>query len=93
MTLPQAVSASALELTTESGATVGNIDATSNMADDKVYIYDGKSDSVVNPGKFIHVLLSLSIQETCAQEYFTTYDLISRTQESTVLAAGLRHEY
>jgi hypothetical protein len=72
MTLPQAVSASALELTTESGATVGNIDATSNMADDKVYIYDGKSDSVVNPGKFIHVLLSLSVQETFAQEYLIT---------------------
>ena len=50
MTMPQAVSASGLELTTESGATLGNIDAVSNMADDKVYIYDGISDSVVNPG-------------------------------------------
>ena len=49
MQTPSLVSVTALTATTEAGDAVGNIDDTSNMADDKIYIFDGKLDSVVRP--------------------------------------------
>ncbi|KAH3739752.1 uncharacterized protein LOC127851632 [Dreissena polymorpha] len=49
MSAPGLVSVAALEATTTAGAAVGNIDATSNIANDKVYIYNGKLDTTVNP--------------------------------------------
>lgn len=52
MLTPSLVSPSALRATTTSGAALGNVDSTSNLADDRVYIYNGQSDSVVNPGKY-----------------------------------------
>ena len=50
MKYPSTISVTVLEGITDSGAAVGNIDSTSNMRNDKVYIFDGKDDSVVNPG-------------------------------------------
>ncbi len=51
MKTPALISVSTLELITSSGALFGNLDATYHMKDDRVYIFDGKLDSVVNPGK------------------------------------------
>lgn len=50
MTTPSLLSAAVLESTTTAGAAVGNIDATSNMAHDKVFILNGKSDTTIDPG-------------------------------------------
>ncbi|KAL4233458.1 hypothetical protein ACF0H5_008139 [Mactra antiquata] len=50
MGTPSAILPSALELTASTWATLGNIDPTSNMANDRVYIFNGRADSVVNPG-------------------------------------------
>lgn len=50
MTMPHSVSASSLESKAESEASRGEIDAVSNMANDKVYILNGKADTTVNPG-------------------------------------------
>ncbi|XP_052811890.1 uncharacterized protein LOC128239328 [Mya arenaria] len=50
MSAPNLVSPAQLEATTSAGALVGNIDATSHMSHDRVYIYNGKLDSVINPG-------------------------------------------
>ncbi|KAK3577426.1 hypothetical protein CHS0354_032275 [Potamilus streckersoni] len=50
MQTPSIVSPTALEAIVTSGANVGNVDATSNLLHDKVYIFDGQFDSVVNPG-------------------------------------------
>ena len=35
----------------------GTIDSTTNMANDKVYVFAGKSDSVVNPSKLSSYLV------------------------------------
>lgn len=50
MLTPALVSTTSLQATTESGALLGNIDSTSHMAHDRVWIYNGMSDTVVNPG-------------------------------------------
>lgn len=50
MTMPSSVSAASLESRTQSEASRGEIDATSNMANDKVFILNGRADSTVNPG-------------------------------------------
>ncbi|XP_025083450.1 uncharacterized protein LOC112557673 [Pomacea canaliculata] len=49
MELPSTILVSALEAVTASGALVGNIDSTSNMRNDRVWIYAGTHDSVVKP--------------------------------------------
>ena len=50
MTQPEVVDPDALEEITDLGADAGNIDATANMKNDKVYIFNGELDTVVNPG-------------------------------------------
>ncbi|KAK7092675.1 poly(3-hydroxybutyrate) depolymerase-like isoform X2 [Littorina saxatilis] len=47
---PNYVSVSALQAITSSAAFVFNIDSTSHMKNDKVWIFSGTQDSVVNPG-------------------------------------------
>ncbi|XP_069120621.1 poly(3-hydroxybutyrate) depolymerase-like isoform X2 [Argopecten irradians] len=50
MLTPSLTSVSSLELLVTSGSFLGNVDTTSNLRDDKVYIFSGTSDSVVKPG-------------------------------------------
>ncbi|XP_053398394.1 uncharacterized protein LOC123553387 isoform X2 [Mercenaria mercenaria] len=50
MTMPSGVSAASLESRTETEADHGEIDAVTNMANDKVYILNGRADTTVNPG-------------------------------------------
>lgn len=50
MMTPAIISVSALEIVTSSAAFVFNIDSTSNMHNDNVWIFAGTHDSVVNPG-------------------------------------------
>lgn len=61
MELPSTILVSALEAVTASGALVGNIDSTSNMRNDRVWIYAGTHDSVVKPGLYKGVLSVLVI--------------------------------
>jgi len=49
MLTPSFISTTTLETITSSGASIGNIDAVSNLANDRVFIFDGMADSVVNP--------------------------------------------
>ena len=50
MQAPSLVSSAVLQTTTDAGAKLHNVDATSNMLNDKIYIFDGKADSTVSPG-------------------------------------------
>lgn len=52
MNAPGAESVSALELLTSSGAFLGTVDSPYHMRHDKVYIFNGKSDTVVRPGNY-----------------------------------------
>ncbi|XP_067686522.1 poly(3-hydroxybutyrate) depolymerase-like [Haliotis asinina] len=49
MTTPSMISVPALEAITTSGALFGNVDATYHMRNDRVFIFGGTRDSVVNP--------------------------------------------
>ncbi|XP_071104021.1 poly(3-hydroxybutyrate) depolymerase-like [Haliotis cracherodii] len=49
MKSPSLISVTALEAITSSGAWFGNVDATYHMKNDRVFIFDGTKDSVVNP--------------------------------------------
>ena len=51
MTTPSLTSVTALELVTTSAAFVFNIDSTSHMRNDKIWIFAGTEDSVVKPSK------------------------------------------
>lgn len=42
---------SSIESKVSQGAQSGQIDPTSNMGNDKVYVFAGTADSTVNPGK------------------------------------------
>ena len=47
---PSTISTTYLETLTDAGAVAGNIDRTSHMLNDRIYIFDGISDTVVDPG-------------------------------------------
>ena len=50
MKTPQGINIANIVSATKQGASSGQIDDTSNMQNDKVYIFDGRADTVVNPG-------------------------------------------
>lgn len=55
---PSQVNVALMESTAYAAALVGNIDSLSNLGHSRVYIYDGKRDSVVLPGIFYARLFS-----------------------------------
>ena len=50
MNVPSTISTTYLETLTAGAALLGNIDRTSNMRNDKIWIFDGTADTKVNPG-------------------------------------------
>ena len=52
MNVPSTISTTYLETLTAGAALLGNIDSTSNMRNDKIWIFDGTADTKVNPGKY-----------------------------------------
>ena len=48
---PSLVLPSVLELATDEAAEALEIDPTFNMRNDKIYIFNGKADTIVNPGR------------------------------------------
>ena len=52
MKSPGSIDLTSIQSKTAQGAQNGQIDATSNMHNDKVYIFDGTLDTTVNPGIF-----------------------------------------
>ncbi|OWF49907.1 uncharacterized protein LOC110451096 [Mizuhopecten yessoensis] len=50
MLTPSVESVTSLEFLVTSGSFLGNVDSTSNLRHDKVYIFSGTSDTVVKPG-------------------------------------------
>ena len=51
MAFPGLVSVGSLELVTASAALVFNVDPTSHMRGDNVWVFAGSHDTVVNPGE------------------------------------------
>ena len=52
MNVPSTISTTYLETLTAGAALLGNIDSTSNMRNDKIWIFDGTADTKVNPGMY-----------------------------------------
>ena len=52
MNVPSTISTTYLETLTAGAALLGNIDRTSNMRNDKIWIFDGTADTKVNPGMY-----------------------------------------
>ena len=57
---PSTISTTYLETLTDAGAVAGNIDRTSHMLNDRIYIFDGISDTVVDPGMCNLIFLDCS---------------------------------
>ena len=52
MSTPENIPTADLIMLTEQFAADGSIDSTTNLADDKVYIFHGSTDDVIMPGLF-----------------------------------------
>ena len=50
MNMPSTISVTYLETLTAGADVLGNIDDTNNMQNDRIWIFDGRNDSKVNPG-------------------------------------------
>ena len=62
MKIPIFESVSSMEHLTVTEASKGNIDAVSNMKNDKIYVFAGRADTQINPRKFeqdmpLHIIL------------------------------------
>ena len=64
---PGVESVSAFQLLTSAGAFHGTVDSTNHMRHDKVYIFNGKSDTVIKPGKYTRLTRRMPLVE---QELF-----------------------
>ena len=61
MKTPGNIDVAGIVAATKQGASGGQIDATSNMQNDKVYIFDGRADTTVNPGKGLYKYVSFCL--------------------------------
>ncbi|XP_033731830.1 uncharacterized protein LOC117321514 [Pecten maximus] len=79
MQTPSVTSVTSMEILVTAGGFLGNVDSPSNLQNDKVYIFSGNSDTVVNPGNGPHI-----------QQFYQHY-ISNRSNIKTVFGLAAEH--